>query len=363
MKINVDSSVMQKALAIVGRVIPSRTTMAILQSVLIKARSGEVTLCATNLEQAVILPIQAEVLEDGDVAVPFKAFSELIKEIEGNIALDAQDGPMTITWGLTGELKINCPPSGEFPRVEVPTGEEIALNDNFLIKLKSVYYAHSSDTTKPVMCAVAMDCDGQSINLMATDSYRMVVAENVLETSHKGTLIIPAAAVPEIVKLSPEKMLIGEQQLAFKAKAGTYITRLLEGKIPQYRAVMPQNYVFTAMVKKADVLPVLNRVCVLLSSEKAPIVRMEASANKINFRVQSQAGSLNENVALAEGSGESIALAVNTNYLRDMIVNFYEEDVPIKFNGFNRPLVVQKEGYTALVLPVRLDEEELKKAS
>ena len=362
MKLQVTQENLNRALGSVARVANSRGTLPILANVLIKTSNNRLSLSATNLDIAITHYIGAKVKEEGSITVPARLMQDFVGSLpEGVIELDLQDTKLHVN---TDQYKsvVNGIMADDFPIMPAISDGKSWTVDGGLFKkaLQQVVFAASSDETRPVLTGVLLQTSDGKLHMAATDSYRL--AEKRLGANkYDVQLLIPATAMHDLLRLlgdDDEKVQIthGEQQVLFQVADIELVTRLVEGKYPDYRKLIPAKFATEATLKRADLVNV-TKVSSLFARESAGSVTIELDEAAKQLSIRSVASQLGENTATAEaavtGSG---SITVNSRYLLDALGALSGDEVVFGFNGKLEPTLLRDPAlpdYQHIIMPLK----------
>ncbi len=362
MKLQVTQENLNRALNSVSRIANSRSTLPILSNVLFKTIDNRLSIAATNLDIAITHYIGSKVKEEGTITLPARLLQDFVSSLpSGVIDIELEETKLHIKTDQYNST-INGTSAEEYPVMP-------AINDGttwnlqaqeFKKALQQVVFAASSDETRPVLTGIYLHSDGTKLYMAATDSYRL--AEKNLSTSkHELSLLIPANALTEILRLitdSDEEIFVtnDEQQVQFRIGDIELVTRLIEGKYPDYQKLIPQQFASSAEVKRSEFTNIA-KVSSLFARENAGSITLKLDQDAQTISIHSIASQLGENTASAaakvSGSGE---ITLNSRYLLDALNAVGGEDVEFSFNGKLEPSVlraVQNKDYTHIIMPLK----------
>jgi DNA polymerase-3 subunit beta len=320
------------------------------------------SLSATNLDIAITHYIGAKVSEEGSITVPARLMQDFVGSLPGGVInLDLQDTKLHVT---TDQYKsvVNGILADDFPVMPVmANGKKLALAaDVFKKALQQVVFAASNDETRPVLTGVILQSEGGKLAMAATDSYRL--AEKQLGASKEATqLLIPATAMQDLLRILGDyddqvRMTYNDQQVLFQVGDIELVTRLLDGKYPDYQKLIPKSFAAEATLKRADLVNV-TKVSSLFARESAGSVTIEVDEAAGQLSIRSVASQLGENTATAtakvKGSGN---ITLNSRYLLDALAAMTGEEVVFGFNGKLEPTLLHDPAatdYQHVIMPLK----------
>jgi DNA polymerase-3 subunit beta len=362
MKLQVTQENLNKALGTVARVANSRGTLPVLANVLIKTVNNRLSVAATNLDIAITHYIGAKVSEEGSITVPARLMQDFISSLPaGVIDLELNTYKLKISTEQYQSV-VNGVSAEEFPVMPaIKNGKSWTIPGPVIKKsLQQVVMAASADETRPVLTGVLLHVDDGKLYMAATDSYRL--AEKQLGDNKDAVeLLVPGSAMQDLLRIVGDyevdvEVVSDEQQVLFRVGDVELVARLIEGKYPDYRKLIPHSFEVTANLKRADLLNV-TKVSSLFARESAGSITINVDESTQKLSIQSVASQLGENTASADAkiTGTGV-ITLNSRYLMDALHALNGEDVVFSFNGKLEPIVVADpaaKDYTHIIMPLK----------
>jgi DNA polymerase-3 subunit beta len=362
MKLQVTQENLNKALGTVARVANTRGTLPVLANVLIKTVNNRLSIAATNLDIAITHYIGAKVAEDGSITVPARLMQDFVSSLPSDVInLELEEYKLHISTEQYNSV-INGVSAEEFPVMPaIEKGNTWSVSGSVLKKsLQQVVMAASTDEARPVLTGVLLHSQDSKLFMAATDSYRL--AEKDLGNSADNIeLLIPVSAMQDLLRILGDfegdvEVTSDEQQVLFRVGDVELVARLIEGKYPDYRKLIPQQFATTATLKRADLMNV-TKVSALFARESAGSITVNVDEASQSLSIRSVASQLGENTAKAEakvtGTG---AITLNSRYLLDALQALGGDEVLFAFNGKLEPTVIRDpaaDDYTHIIMPLK----------
>jgi DNA polymerase-3 subunit beta len=339
MKLQVTQENLNRALSSVARVANSRGTLPILANVLIKTSNNRLSLAATNLDIAITHYIGAKVSDEGSITVPARLMQDFVSSLpSGVITLELKDTKLHVTTEQYQSV-INGIIADDFPVMPAISGGKPwpVSSSEFRKSLQQVVFAASNDETRPVLTGVLLHTIGNKLYLAATDSYRLAEKE-VGANKNDINLLVPASAMQDLLRILSDgdeaiQITHSEQQVLFQVGDIELVTRLVDGKYPDYKRLIPSGFTTKATLKRSDFMNV-TKVSSLFARESAGSVTIDVDETSQTLSIRSVASQLGENTAAADatitGSG---SITLNSRYLLDALGVLSGESVTFGFNG------------------------------
>lgn len=362
MKLQVTQENLNRALNSVSRVANSRGTLPILANVLIKTTNNRLSLAATNLDIAITHYIGAKVSEEGSITVPARLMQDFVSSLpEGVIELDLKDSKLHVTTDKYQSV-VNGIVADDFPVMPAISDGKNWTMDGAAFKqgLQQVVFAASNDETRPVLTGVLLQTDGGKLHMAATDSYRLA-EKQLASTKEDVQILVPASAMQDLLRIlgdSEDKVKVthDEQQVLFQVGDVELVTRLVDGKYPDYKKLIPEKFATEARLKRADLVNV-TKVSSLFARESAGSVTIEVDSKASQLSIRSVASQLGENTATADakvtGSGN---ITLNSRYLLDALNALNGDEVVFSFNGKLEPTLLTDPAsgdYKHVIMPLK----------
>lgn len=363
MEIEVTQENLNKALQVVAKVAGGRSSLPILNNILIKIINNQVVLSATNLDIAISKIIGAKVVKSGSITVPARLMQDFINSLpSGTVKIKQEDHKLNINSGNYKSV-INGVSAEEFPVMpEIKDGQKWQIPaQDFKNSLNQVVFTASSDETRPVLTGVYLHGKDKNIFIAATDSYRL--AEKKINTKNKLTnpVIVPASALNDLIRVISDsdevvEVINDDQQILFKVDNIEIVARLIDGSYPKYQQLIPSGFTNQVVIKREDLISI-TKVSSLFAREAAGSVTINTDEEKQTVNIKSIASQVGENDAKADakvtGSGN---ITLNSRYLLEGLQAINSETVVFSFNGKLEPIVVRAEDsndYTHLIMPLK----------
>lgn len=374
MKIVCSQSDLAGNLSLVSRAVPSRPTHPVLANILMQASTSQVNLTAFDLSLGISTSFTAEVLEEGEIALPSKLILDIISKLpEGDITLTSKeegDGISVTIKPKSGKYQIRGMGAEEFPELPVITNaSNIQIPSESLSEgLKRALFATSGDETKQVLTGLHIKFTQDILEFAATDGHRLAVVElkrdddtPTMDESVEVTL--PAKALRELQKMlssAPQEvnMCIDQGQAVFTWGNQRLTSRTLEGYYPAYWQLIPQQFERLVTLERKQFIGALERISVL-ADQKNNIVKISIdNANQeITLSCEAQdVGSGTESIP-AQVSGDDIEIAFNVKYLMEGLKELPSPEIQMHLNQQLTPAIFTPLGglkMTYLAMPVQI---------
>jgi DNA polymerase-3 subunit beta len=379
MKFSCEKNLLEAQLAPLSRVVSTKSTLPILENILVEASPEGVKLAATDLEIGMKGKLPAKVMESGSVTIPAKIFFDVVSHLKPGVVevfLNPEIG-MAELKGEGFQYKFNVLPSDDYPALpDIPSEEKITLPQGTLKSvLKDTLFAASPlREDNPVLTGILFKLDGDLLTLVALDGYRLAKRSvKIPKSPFSRTMIIPARALAELSKIlkdeeEPLELYLGAHQVMFKFGETLFFSRLLEGQFPQFERVIPEKSEFVVKVEKDALLQALRRASIVALDRESPrLVKISLSGNKLVITANTQdVGQAYEEIKVEGGRKAEKAetvVAFNAKYLIDALSVLDHPKVKLELGQSTNPGVIKPETgdeFLYVVMPVRTVGELVK---
>ena len=364
MKARISRENFLRSLQTVYPVVPSRSTLPILSHLLIEARKDSIQITGTDLEIGVSTVVPAEVTEEGAVAIPAKRLNDLLKELPDEpLSLAAKKNQQVSIDCGQGSFKILGLPKEEFPRLPSTNSQEAIVIDQGVLQamLGMTIFSVSQDESRYVLTGVLFATRKGWLRLVSTDGRRMAMVEREARKAPPGEVqrIVPGKALSELLRLLGDKgtveISLKESQITFDLGSTVLISRLIEGKFPNYEQVIPAESPNKMTVPREDLLLAARRIS-LWSTQDSPSIRLDLKPDQLVVSKQTpEVGEAHEQLKV-QYSGPEFSIGFNPTYLIDVLKVLPDGTVEVELPGPDRPGVIRtKDHYLYVALPIQLN--------
>ncbi|OPY58846.1 MAG: DNA polymerase III subunit beta [Pelotomaculum sp. PtaU1.Bin035] len=357
------------AVQIVQRAVSHKSPLPILSGIKFCAENDLLIVTATDLEIGIQCSVQAEIFEVGSVVLPAKYITEFFRRLPDVpifIKSDPLTGNVSVKYGHS-ETNINGFLAQEFPELPLPVSEvKFSVPEDILKEaIRQVVFAVAVEESRPVFTGVLLEINGGEMQMAATDTHRLAWRKLKFDDSNNIdiNIIIPGKTLNELSKVigRPEKevdITVTDNQVLFSVEDLCIISRLISGKFPPYRQVIPQGRVSRIRLITRELAEAVERAA-LFTTAGSSFIKLLLQNNILVVSVSTEVGRVYEEIPVYQ-EGEPMQVAVNTRYLSEALKVLGSGEINIEFAGPLNPLVlkpVEGNDYLSLLLPVRIREE------
>ncbi len=366
MKLICDRTLLANAIAGVSKAVTQRSSIPVLEGILMKAEGFSLTLTGYDLEMGITTTIEANVLEPGDAVLPAKLLGDMVRRLPSEeVEINAQDsGATTIKGGIT-EFDIMGLNPGDFPDLPNPGADRTLDMDTADLQemVDTTLFAVSTDDKKPAHTGALFSITPEKLTVVALDGYRLAIIEKPVQATKEIDIIIPAKTLSEVVKLFGEAdevvhISANRRFVVFATQSYTVISRLIEGEFLDYRRVIPEGYKTRVTVDVRDFATTIERASLIITERLKNPLRVMFD-DHITVRCQTTLGKVVDELP-AQAEGDPVEIRFNDRYLLDALRYSRCDKLVFELSGPLSPVkVLPKDGgdFLFLVLPVRFKND------
>jgi len=375
---------LNRGLSAVSHAVSGRSTLPILSNILLASDHGRLKLSATNLEIGINCWVDAEIGEEGTTTVPAKLIAEFVNSLPSGlveISVPEQAHTMHVK-GLRSSANIKGMDAAEFPQIPSnEVGEPPVLLDAALLKemIDGVAFAAANDDSRPVLTGVLVQVQRderkgkETVTFAAADAFRLAVrtADLPVSESPHGDILIPARTLTELARILPNEgpveMIVtpNRSQVLFHTPNLDLVSRLIEGALPNFRAIIPKDSTTIATVETKEFAAAVKSAA-LFARDSSNIVRVkingsgEESLGAGSLTIEATAEDLGDNVSTVSAAvdGPELQVIFNVKYLADVLTTIGTPEVRLEASSATRPGVLRPVGpadCTYVVMPMHVN--------
>ena len=366
MNIKINREVLIKPLSSVVGIVEKRQALPILSNLLLVGNANKLTFTATDLEMQTSLNIDTKIETDFEITISARKLFDITRALPENSELDFQINESRVNV-KAGKSKFNLQtlPSKDYPLLKKNDSESVSvkLSQNKLKGLlKQVDFAMAQQDIRYYLNGLLFEIQGQKLNIVGTDGHRLSFTSTKLDDSYeKKEVIIPRKTIMELIKLLDDSDEIVEleilnQQVTFKFGDIFIITKVIDGKFPDYNRVIPVGYENGFLIDRQMLLNAMQRASIL-SNEKYRGIRLVLSENNMQLiTTNSEQEEAQEDIEISYNK-EAIDIGFNVTYLIDVLNNIQFDQLSFTFKDSNSSCLVNipnNDDYKYVVMPMRI---------
>ena len=352
--------------------VASKTTMPILEGILIQTNDNELKLTTYDLEIGIEYILEAKVEEQGNTVVNAVMFSEIIRKLPSTEIKISINENKLLEIECEGSLyklaTMNPDEFPELPKIEIENSidlEQGALKN----MIRKTIFAVSSDENRPIFSGCLFEIKENKLNVVAIDGFRLALRKiNLPVAVNDFKAVIPAKTLNEVIKIISDsfenvKIGVSKNQALFEMENCKIVTRILDGEFLNYNSVIPDNWQTRVRVNRNDLQNSFERISLISSSsiekEKKYPVKVTVDIGKMTISCTNQTGDAKEEVFIST-EGKYLEAGFNPKYFLDCLKAIDEEEIYVEFGSNISPCLVksvENNDYIYMILPIRLKGE------
>ena len=346
MKFIISSGTLLKQLQNISGVLTSNNSLPILEDFLFDITSGTLTVYASDLDNTVSVSMKIESKSKGKIAIPGKMLLDTLKSFP--------DQPLTFdineeTHGIeissgNGKYKLNGHNPDEYPKIpELEDGTSFKIDSSILFSgINKTIFATGNDDLRPVMSGVYMQVGGDSLTMVATDSHRLVrFKRNDVKANTEASFILPKKPLNLLKNLlgyanAEVEIIFNEKNASFTFENIRLVCRLIEGRYPNYEAVIPKKNPFKLNMQRDDLMNSIRRVAIF-SSKSTNQVKLNIQGSELQLTAEDldYSNSAAERLT-CQYEGEDMEIAFNSKFISEMLSNLDTDRITLNLSAPNR---------------------------
>lgn len=366
MKLSFEKSNLLNGINIVLKAVPARSTMPILECILIDATTGEIKLTANDMELGIETVVEGSILERGKVAIEAKLFSEIIRRLpDSEIILQSDDNDNVSITCEKADFKIAGRPGDEFSYLPVIEKEDYISVSQFTLKevIRQTIFSIAAGDSNKLMTGELFEVNENELKVTSLDGHRISIRKITLRDIYPNQkVVVPGKTLTEISKIlsgdADKEVLIffGKNHIMFEFEQTVVVSRLIEGEYFRISQMLSSDYETKMTVNKKDFLDSIERSLLLIrENDKKPII-LNLQDQVLETSLTSMMGTMKEEI-LVHKEGKDIMIGFNPKFLSDALRVIDDETVDIYMVNSKAPCFIRDEqqNYIYLILPVNFN--------
>ena len=348
------------------KAVPTRTTMPILECILIDASEGQIRLIANDMELGIETTIEGTIEEPGIIALDAKIFSEIVRKLPDNdIVITSDDKLKTTITCEKAKFNIIGKPGDDFSYLpEIEKNQPVSITQ-FTLKeviLQTIFSISDNDTNK-LMTGELFEIHENKLKVVSLDGHRISIRNIELKNSCENKkVVVPGKTLQEISKILPGSaeefvdIFITDNHIIFEFENTTVVSRLIDGEYFKIDQMLSSAYTTKIRIHKRELLGCIDRATLLVKEgDKKPII-MDIKDGFMELKITSFIGSMNEDIEI-EKEGNDMMIGFNPKFFIDALRVIDEEEITLYMVNPKAPCFIRddNDNYIYLILPVNFN--------
>ncbi len=366
MKIICTKSNLVKGVSIVSKAVPSKTTMPILECILIDATTDIIKFTANDMELGIETVVEGEILQKGLVAIDAKIFSEIVRKLPDNeVIIETDSNLQTTITCEKAKFSISSKSGEDFSYLPyVEKSETITLSQYTLKEIirQTIFSIADNDSNK-LMTGELFQIEDNMLKVVSLDGHRISIRKTELSNNYQSRkVVVPGKTLVEVSKIlsgeidSMVCLSFTNNHIVFEFDNTVVVSRLIEGEYFKIEQMLSNDYETKVKINKKEFLSCIDRATLLVKEgDKKPII-INILEEMMELKIKSQIGSMNEEIMIAK-EGKDLLIGFNPKFLIDALRVIEDEEVTLYLMNPKAPCFIkdEKETYIYLILPVNFN--------
>lgn len=368
MKLKFQKDAIVNGINIVMKAVPSKTTMNILECILIDASAGEIKLTGNDMELGIETKVEGEILEHGKIALDAKLFSEITRRLSSDnaaVTIESDDKFNTTISCENSVFHIQGRDGEEFSYLPYIEKDKYICLSQFTLKevIQQTIFSISPNDSNKMMSGELFEVTENQLKVVSLDGHRISIRKVRLKDHYDNLkVIVPGKTLSEISKIlagdNEKEVLIyfSANHILFEFSDTIVVSRLIEGEYFRINQMLSNDYETKVSVNKKEFLDCIERATILIrENDKKPLI-INISDNLMELKLNSSFGSMNADLMIHK-TGKEIMIGFNPKFLIDALRAIDDEEINIYMMNPKSPCFIKddEENYIYLILPVNFN--------
>lgn len=363
MKFICSKSELLNGLQVVSKAVPSKTTMTILECILVDCTQGAIKLTANDMELGIETTVAGMIEEPGVIALDAKIFLEIVRKLpDNNITITSDNNFQTVITCEKAKFNISGKSGEDFSYLpDIERNDSIVVSQ-FTLKevIRQTIFSIADNDNNRLMTGELFEINGDELKVVSLDGHRISIRKIQLKNSYNPKkVVIPGKTLNEISKiLSGEtdrdvSIFFTDNHVVFEFDSTTVVSRLIEGEYFRIDQMLSSDYETKVTINKKEFLSCIDRATLLVKEgEKKPII-INITDGSMELKINSAIGSMNEQIDI-EKAGKDLMIGFNPRFLIDALRVIDDEQITIYLVNPKAPCFIRNDenSYIYLILPV-----------
>lgn len=363
MKLIISKSNLLKGVQIVSKAVSSKTTMSILECILIDANHGNIRLVANDMELGIQTTVEGLIAEKGIIALESKVFSEIVRKLpDSDIVIETDENYKTTIICEKSKFTIIGRNTEEFTDLPEIDRQEGIVISQFTLKetIRQTIFSINDNDTNKAMGGELFDMNGDCLKVVSLDGHRISIRKVLLKNSYEPKkVIVPGKSLSELMKIlggeadKDVTIYFTDKHIIFEFDNTLMVSRLIEGEYFRIDQMLSTDYETKLSVNRKVLLDCIDRATLLVKEgDKKPVI-IQINDDSMELKINSVVGSMNEEIMITK-EGKDLMIGFNPKFLIDALRVIDDEEVNIYLVNPKAPCFIRDEeqNYVYLILPV-----------
>ncbi len=366
MKIICSKSDLVKGVSIVSKAVPSKTTMPILECILVDASTDFIKFTANDMELGIETTIDGDIIERGIIALNAKIFSEIVRKLPDNeVIIETTPENQTIITCEKSKFNIASQSGEDFSYLPVVEKDDFITVSEFTLKevIRQTIFSIADKDTNAMMTGELFEIKDNILKVVSLDGHRISIRKIELKNNYpEKKVIVPGKTLQEISKIiggeaeSEVDISFTRNHIVFEFDKTVVVSRLIEGDYFKIDQMLSSDYETKVTINKKELLDCIDRATLLIKEgDKKPVI-IDIQDESIKLKIKTQVGSMDAEIICSK-EGKDLLIGFNPRFLIDALRVIDDEEVNLYFMNAKAPCFIKddNQSYIYLILPVNFN--------
>ncbi|MBO5472820.1 MAG: DNA polymerase III subunit beta [Lachnospiraceae bacterium] len=363
MKIVCSKSNLLTGVQIVSKAVPSKTTMSILECILVDTRNGNIKLTANDMELGIETTIDGEIINKGVIALDAKIFLEIVRKLpDSDITIETDHNYKTTITCEKAKFNIIGKSGEDFSYLPDIEKNDSVMITQFTLKevIRQTIFSIADNDNNKLMTGELFEINNDTLKVVSLDGHRISIRKIALKNSYENRkVVVPGKTLSEVSKILPGDMekdvsiFFTDKHILFEFDNTVVVSRLIEGEYFKIDQMLSSDYETKVKINKKELLDCIDRATLLVKEgDKKPVI-ISITDGSMELKMNSTVGSMDEEIDIAK-EGKDLMIGFNPKFLIDALRVIEDEEVDLYMVNPKAPCFIRnaEESYIYLILPV-----------
>ena len=366
MKISCQKADLVKGVNIVSKAVPTRTTMAILECILIDASSGEIKLTANDMEIGIETIVSGTIHERGIIALDAKKFSEIVRKLpENEVTIETDTSFKTSITCEKAKFDIIGKSGEDFSYIPVIQRNQPIVISQLTLRdiIRQTIFSVADNENNKMMTGELLEIKNNKLKVVALDGHRVSIRNVDLKNpANDVKVVVPKKTLNEIIKIidggidDEVNIYVTDNHIIFEFDQTTVVSRIIEGEFFKIEQMLSADYETKVKINKREFFDCIDRATILVNEgDKKPII-VNAVGNTMSLTISSFIGTMNEDIDIVK-EGKDIMIGFNPKFVLDALKVIDDEEINLFMLNAKSPCFIKDDNgsFIYIVLPVNFN--------
>ena len=366
MKIICKKNDLVKGVGIVSKAVPSKTTMPILECILIDASTDIIKFTANDMELGIKTAVEGDIVKKGVIAIDARIFSEIVRKLPDNdVIIETDDNYNTTITCERAKFNIPGKSGDDFSYLPYVEKSEVVKLSQFTLKevIRQTIFSIADNDSNKLMTGELLQIEDDMLKIVSLDGHRISIRKTQLKESYQPRkVVVPGKTLIEVSKIlsgeADSEVMISftNNHIVFEFDDTIVVSRLIEGEYFRIDQMLSSDYETKLKINKKEFLNCIDRATLLVKEgDKKPII-INITDDMMELKIKSQIGSMNDEIEISK-EGKDLLIGFNPKFLIDALRVIDDEEVTLYLMNPKAPCFIkdENESYIYLILPVNFN--------